>query len=160
MNAKTQRLVAIRELINSREIVSQEELAVLLKSKGFEATQSTLSRDLKVLQVAKVPVSGGEYVYQLPQQLVPTTNSKSGNRKIEQEGINGILSVEVSNNIAVLKTWPAYAGGIAATIDAANFYEILGTIAGDDTVFMVMREGFNRADTIKIVQQIFATAAR
>jgi transcriptional regulator of arginine metabolism len=152
MKAKMQRLVAIRELISDKEITSQEELVVLLKRKGFELTQATLSRDLKMLQVIKAPGFDGGYIYRLPQ-------NQSVNKKNEPEVARflyeGIVSVDVSGNMAVLKTKPAYASSIAAVIDGTNPFEVLGTIAGDDTIFMVVREGIERVDLIGLLFKIF-----
>lgn len=147
-----QRLVAIRELINENEITSQEELVVLLKRKGFELTQATLSRDLKMLQVIKAPGFDSGYIYRLPGYAgAPAEKEINGSAYLSE----GIVSVDVSGNMAVLKTKPAYASSIAAIIDGVNRFEVLGTIAGDDTIFMVIREGVERNDVIKIIYQIF-----
>jgi transcriptional regulator of arginine metabolism len=153
MKAKMQRLVAIREIISEREVSSQEELVMLLKRKGFDLTQATLSRDLKMMQVIRVPGYEGGYVYRLPQQAqIPAGDDEA---QAVRYLFEGIVSVDVSGNMAVLKTKPAYASSIAAIIDASNPFEVLGTIAGDDTIFMVIREGVERADMIGLILKIF-----
>jgi transcriptional regulator of arginine metabolism len=152
MKAKMQRLVAIRQLISDREITSQEELVVLLKRKGYDLTQATLSRDLKSLQVIKAPGMEGGYVYRLskPENL-GTKMENTGQRFLSE----GIVSLDVSGNMAVIKTKPAFASSIAAVIDTMSAFEILGTIAGDDTVFMVIREGVEKSDLMKLIVTIF-----
>jgi len=152
MKAKMQRLVAIRQLISEKEITSQEELVVLLKRKGYDLTQATLSRDLKSLQVIKAPGLEGGYIYRLSKPDNSTTKVENTGQRFLSDGI---VSLELSGNMAVIKTKPAFASSIASVIDSVNPFGILGTIAGDDTVFMVIREGIEKSDLIKIIVSIF-----
>jgi transcriptional regulator of arginine metabolism len=150
MKTRLQRQVAIRKLIDEEQVSSQEQLLMLLKHEGFDLTQATLSRDLKQLKVVKAPGLRGEYVYKIPS----VQNAKREEVPSAVFFADGFLSVDVSLNIAVIRTKPAYASSIAAIIDAADTFEVLGTIAGDDTIFMVMREGVERDDLIPILIRI------
>ncbi|MBE6276190.1 MAG: arginine repressor [Bacteroides sp.] len=143
MKSKNSRLDAIKIIISSKEIGSQDELLHELQKEGFRLTQATLSRDLKQLKVAKAASMNGNYVYVLP-------NNTMYKRMTEQHTAaellmhSGFVSIEFSANLAVIKTRPGYASSLAYDIDNRNFYEILGTIAGDDTILLVMREGCTR----------------
>ena len=110
---------------------------------GYSLTQATLSRDLKQLKVAKAASMNGNYVYVLP-------NNTMYKRMTEQHSAsemlmyNGFVSIDFSSNLAVIKTRPGYASRLAYDIDNHDFEEILGTIAGDDTILLVLREGYTR----------------
>ena len=140
MKSKNSRLDAIKLIISSKEIGSQDELLQELSKEGYVLTQATLSRDLKQLKVAKAASMNGNYVYVLP-------NNTMYKRMTEQHSVhemmryNGFISIEFSGNIAVIRTRPGYASSLAYDIDNREFDEILGTIAGDDTIMLVMREG-------------------
>lgn len=139
MKKKATRLDAIKMIISSKEISSQEELLQELNREGFELTQATLSRDLKQLKVAKAASMNGKYVYVLPNNIMykrSTDQSAS-----EMLRYNGFISLQFSGNIAVIRTRPGYASSMAYDIDNNEFDEILGTIAGDDTIMLVLREG-------------------
>lgn len=118
---------------------SQEELLQELNREGFELTQATLSRDLKQLKVAKAASMNGKYVYVLPNNIMykRSTDQSAG----EMLRNNGFISLQFSGNIAVIRTRPGYASSMAYDIDNNEFSEILGTIAGDDTIMLVLREG-------------------
>ena len=145
MKNKTQRLIAIREIIQKESIGSQEELIHLLRRKGFELTQATLSRDLKTLKVSKIANGEGIYEYALPDTSVPASNAGTGRINYLADGFR---TIEFSGNLAVIKTLPGYANSIAAAIDNANPFEILGTIAGDDTILIIIRDGLSRKQII------------
>lgn len=152
MKARLQRQVAIRNVINQNTVTSQEQLLMLLKRKGFEMTQATLSRDIKALKIVKTPDSYGKYVYMLPKDSNPTENV--GLREEAKYLADGFVSIDFSSNIAVVKTRPAFASSIASLIDGVKSFEILGTIAGDDTIFLVLREGVEREDVIYFLEEI------
>ena len=143
MKSKNNRLDAIKMIISSKEIGSQDELLQELMKEGYSLTQATLSRDLKQLKVAKAASMNGNYVYVLP-------NNTMYKRMTEQHSAsemlmyNGFVSIDFSSNLAVIKTRPGYASRLAYDIDNHNFEEILGTIAGDDTILLVLREGYTR----------------
>jgi len=139
MKKKANRLDAIKMIISSKEVGSQEELLQELNREGFELTQATLSRDLKQLKVAKAASMNGKYVYVLPNNIMykRSTDQSAG----EMLRNNGFISLQFSGNIAVIRTRPGYASSMAYDIDNNEFSEILGTIAGDDTIMLVLREG-------------------
>jgi len=125
---------------------------MLLKRKGFNLTQATLSRDINSLKIVKTPDPHGGYIYLLPNEPVAITknNAVTGASFLA----DGFVSIDFSGNLAVIKTKPAYASSIAAAIDGAATYEILGTIAGDDTIFLVLREGVEKTDIFLFLEKI------
>lgn len=139
---KTQRLLAIKKIVGSKKISSQEELLGELKSMGFSYTQATLSRDLRFLKVSKVVDNQGGYMYVIPEQA--NGNDPSGT----SIALTGFKSIDFSNHLAVIKTLPGFAPSIASRIDISNPYEILGTIAGDDTILIIPREGISNNDVV------------
>ncbi|MDD4192131.1 MAG: ArgR family transcriptional regulator [Mangrovibacterium sp.] len=136
MKNRAQRQLAIRKIIGSKAVHSQEELLTDLHNQGFALTQATLSRDLKTLEVARVPDGKNGYRYQI-QEGVHTAPRMGGTNFLA----DGFRDIRFSGNLAVIRTRPGYASSIAAVLDGADPYEILGTIAGDDTILLVMREG-------------------
>lgn len=140
MKVKGQRLDTIKMLLSSNEIGSQEELLNELKKEGFVVTQATLSRDLKQLKVAKAASMNGHYVYVLPNETM-YKRVHTPLRATEMMAVPGFQSINFSGNIGVIHTRPGYASSIAYNIDNSEIPEILGTIAGDDTIFIVIREG-------------------
>ena len=147
MKTKNSRLDAIKMIISSKEVGSQEELLQELSKEGFQLTQATLSRDLKQLKVAKAASMNGNYVYVLPNNTMyrRVTEPHSATGMLLSDGIRGI---EFSGNLAVIRTRPGYASSVAYDIDIHNFAEILGTIAGDDTILLVLREGCTRTSVM------------
>jgi len=149
---KTQRLIAIKKIIQQYKISSQEELLEKLKKKGFDYTQATLSRDLKTLKIIKHPDENGDYIYAL-RDLFMKTNRKQ--KTALPDTLTGYISIAFSNNLCVIKTMISHAAVVASVIDAANIYEIIGTIAGDDTILVIPREGVKKADLINILKVNF-----
>lgn len=151
MKAKLQRQVAIRNIVSSNKVTSQEELLMLLKREGFEMTQATLSRDIKALKIGKTPDPQGGYIYVL-------SADQGVAREVPLPAVNyladGFISIDFSGNMAVIRTKPAYASSIASVIDSANSYEVMGSIAGDDTIFVVLREGIERADVFNFLERV------
>ena len=140
MKVKNDRLEALRMIISSQELGSQEELLTALKQEGFTLTQATLSRDLKQLKVAKAASMRGNYVYVLPNDtMYKRVSTPHSVREMLQ--VPGFLSINFSGNIGVIKTRPGYASSIAYNIDNSNIDDILGTIAGDDTILIVIKQG-------------------
>lgn len=138
MKKKTNRLDAIKMLISSKEVGSQEELLQALNQEGFELTQATLSRDLKQLKVAKAASMNGKYVYVLPNDIMYKRAGEQSTGEMMMN--NGFVSLQFSGNLAVIKTRPGYASSMAYDIDNRESDTILGTIAGDDTIMLVLRE--------------------
>lgn len=153
IKTKAERLDYIKLIISSQEISSQEEILRQLQSYGFKLTQATLSRDLKQLKVAKASSMNGMYVYVLPHETMYKRIHKPlpPDEMIKQ---TGFISIKFSGNMAVLRTRPGYASSIAYNIDNANLPQILGTIAGDDTIFMVIAEQAERSDLMEALRGI------
>ena len=126
MNQKTQRLATIRKIIRNELIGSQDELIARLAENGIIITQSTLSRDLKFMNVAKVPHKNQGYIYVLP-------NTVGHEVSVSSTISDNILSLTFSGNLGVLKTKSGYASAISVPIDNLDSPDILGTIAGDNT---------------------------
>ena len=118
---------AILDIIQSQPVYSQEELALRLKESGIVSTQATLSRDLKALKISKVPGEG--YVTGSPRKNVSTDLS------------SGILRIQFSGQLGVMKTLPGLANAVAILIDHQVLFPVIGTIAGDDTILLILREG-------------------
>lgn len=150
MRNKTKRMLAIRKLIENELISSQEELLFRLKEMGVEATQSTLSRDLKFMKVAKIPHKDKGYIYIIPESI----QNEQREEKVSSIITDTILSIDFSGNMAIVKTLAGYASAVAALIDSENYFEILGTIAGDDTIFLVMREGVTRSELVDVLTSV------
>lgn len=153
MKNKRNRLQVISEILRSSVVGSQEELLKVLNDKGCDVTQATLSRDLKLLKVAKTPLSNGTYKYILPSYNKPLPANQNSNNIIS---FGAIISLEFSGQLAVVKTKPGYASAIAWDIDNKATDEILGTIAGDDTILLVPREGVTRDSIIRMMTQTFS----
>lgn len=145
MNNKLDRLNAIRIIIANERIGSQDELLKKLHAQGFDLTQATLSRDLKFMKVTKTSVNDGSYAYLLPNNPLYKRLSKE-KQEHDTQVRSGFVSISFSANIAVIKTRPGYAGGIAYDIDEQNFPSVLATVAGDDTILLVIREGHNQQE--------------
>ncbi len=150
MKNKTQRLLVIRDILTSKKVSSQEELLRELEELGFNYTQATLSRDLRFLKVSKVVDAEKGYVYRIP----GTDEDYTGPHSMEGFPLSGFESIEFSNHLAIIKTYPGYASSIASRIDGANMLEVLGTIAGDDTILLIPREGISRSDVINALSEI------
>ncbi len=153
MKVKNSRLEALRLIISSQQLGSQDELLNALQKEGFKLTQATLSRDLKQLKVAKAASMSGNYVYVLPNETMYKRIS-SPNSVREMMKVPGFISINFSSNIGIIKTRPGYASSIAWNIDNSNVPEILGTIAGDDTIFIVIKEGVSHQDVIEALSDI------
>ncbi len=147
MKNRNERLMEIRRLIGSRNISSQDELNKLLEKRGYALTQATLSRDLKYLKVAKMPDDTAGYVYILPdkEQVVEET-------ELSGQGITGLISLDYAQGMAILRTLPGHASSIAYTLDNLDAYEIAGTIAGDDTILLIPRDGVTRSDLVNLLK--------
>ncbi|MBR6756345.1 MAG: arginine repressor [Peptococcaceae bacterium] len=131
---KTKRHRKIMELIKENSIGTQEELAEKLKEAGFAVTQATVSRDIKELALIKISVGKDSYRYGLPTEV---TMSESKLRFMLKEFV---LNYAVSENILVIRTAPGHANAVAVSLDNAQWEEILGSIAGDDTIFILARK--------------------
>ena len=142
--SKVERQGIIREVIKEHRVANQEELAEILVGRGMEVAQATLSRDIKEMKISKLHDESG-YYYSL---AVPSFPVRTDNTS------EIIDSVEFSGQMAVVKTLPGHANMVGAIIDSGSLKEIAGTIAGDDTLLLVIREGYSRDDLIKALGKI------
>ncbi len=157
MSTKTERLDTIKIIISSQEISSQEELLQALAREGFELTQATLSRDLKQLQVAKAANAAGKYVYVLPNDIMYKRSRVYDASEMLVN--NGFVSLHFSGNIAVIRTRPGYASSMAYDIDNRECEAILGTIAGDDTIMLVVKEDVSHEEVRRYLSDIIPNIA-
>ena len=133
---KSQRQAKIMEIISTTNVETQEQLLQELQAAGFTSTQATISRDIKDLRIVKELTSFGTYRYTTAVREMPGTFSNRLNT-IFRECVTGI---DYAQNLIVVHTLPGLANGAATALDAMNLSVVLGTIAGDDTVFIVMRD--------------------
>jgi len=143
---KINRHAKIVELINKYHIETQEELAEYLKHEGFKITQATVSRDIRDLKLTKVPTEGGRQKYAV-HQSVETEMSDKYIRVLK----DGFVSIDMAQNILVIKTVSGMASAVCAAIDSMRLNEIVGSIAGDDTIMCAIR---TTEDTIKVMDKI------
>ncbi|CAM3851997.1 arginine repressor [Alicyclobacillus pomorum] len=129
---KERRHIKIKEIISHRDIETQEELVQALEEEGFAVTQATISRDIKELQLIKVVGADGRYKYAIPATST-TMNMDTFRRKLSEV----YVSLARAGNLLVLKVMPGNAHAVAAMLDAMSLKEILGTIAGDDTLLLI-----------------------
>ena len=132
---KKKRLAKIIELIKNLKIETQEELQAYLKESGFDVTQATISRDIKELRLVKELSDEGRYVYSLGvRDTRPGTD-------LGKNGIinDSVLSIDYAVNTVCIKCRAGTAGAVCAAIDSASWFGVLGTIAGDDTIFVLCR---------------------
>ena len=132
---------ALIQIISQETIYSQEELQEKLRKQGINTTQATLSRDLKALRILKVPGEG----YRLPQ---PGARFLSGTTPAS------VTSLEFSGQFGVMKTQPGFASAAAVLIDHHPSRPIMGTIAGDDTVLLILRQGFTPAQALEVLEKV------
>ncbi len=128
--------MAIKEIIAEKKISTQEELQQELQKKGFQITQATVSRDINYLKLVKVRNYRAEEFYTLGKRFKEEGTFSID--KLKAKFKESVLSVNRANNILVLKTYPGEAQGVAAILDGINFLEVLGTVAGDDTIICII----------------------
>lgn len=153
MSKKDNRLNVLRNIIATKKVRSQNDLLTELKKVGFKLAQATLSRDLKQLKVAKAADSSGKYIYVLPSHPLYRRFS-SADPPYAPTTASGYVSISFSGHLAVIHTRPGFAGGLAYEIDQTNTYTTIGTLAGDDTILLIMREDVTREQLIESLQNV------
>lgn len=145
---KVGRQAKIVELIGKYDIETQEELCAKLNAEGYDVTQATVSRDIRALKLTKVTESNGKSVYR----------TVAGNTDFSQKYLNilknGYVSMDMAQNILVVKTVSGMAMAVAAAIDAMNFREVVGCIAGDDTIMIAIRTVDGCLEVMKKIRAI------
>ena len=142
---KSKRHVKILELIQKNDIETQEELLDYLNREGFCVTQATVSRDIRELKLTKVAMKSGRQKY-----AVLAENTKDLLEKYTRIFQNGFVSMDMAQNILVVKTVPGMAMAVAAALDSMECHEIVGSIAGDDTVMCAVR---TVEDTVTLMER-------
>ena len=133
---KSQRQAKIMEIISTQNVETQEQLLTELQKEGFRATQATISRDIKELRIVKELTSLGTYRYTISASDLGSTFSARLNTIFRE----CVISFDYAQNIIVVRTLPGLASAAGSAIDAMNLNTIVGTLAGDDTVMIVMRD--------------------
>ena len=133
---KSQRQAKILEIISNKNIETQEQLLAELQAEGFRGTQATISRDIKELRIVKELTSLGTYRYTISANDLGSTFSARLNTIFRE----CVISFDYAQNIIVVRTLPGLASAAGSAIDAMNLNTIVGTLAGDDTVMIVMRD--------------------
>ena len=149
MKEKLERQRILKEVIRISKVANQEELSLLLEQRGLNVAQATLSRDIRELRISKVHDESG-YFYHLP--LPGSSSGVLADGSIISDSIE---SVEFSGSMAVLKTRPGHANMIASIIDGSGMKEVMGTLAGDDTILLIVREGFSHDDVSGSLSRLF-----
>ena len=147
---KSKRQEKILQLIHDHDIETQEQLLSELREAGFQTTQATISRDIKQLRIIKELGSTGAYRYSVSAKPVEHTFSAKLNIIFKQ----CLTSVEHAQNILVIKTMPGLASAACSALDKMNIPEIVGTLAGDDTVLLVFHDSSHAADFCEQVRQM------
>ncbi len=148
MNNKQERQRLISELVRKHQVTSQDMLSSLMEQRGFRVAQATLSRDVRELKISKVQDAEGFY-YRL-------SSPSEGARPSGQAGrSDSIESVEFSWPLAVVRPRPGHAGMVAAILDGMKFREVMGTIAGDDTILVILRTGFSQEGVEASLEKVF-----
>ena len=153
MAQKNDRLETLRMLFSSQELCSQEDVLRALRIEGFNVTQATLSRDMKQLKVAKAAMANGKYIYVLPTETMYKRVQKPMTAR-EMLLSSGFVSITFSRNMGVIRTRPGYASSIAYNIDNSRIKTMLGTIAGDDTIFIVLAEDAEHSEVIDALSYV------
>ena len=146
---KTNRQSKIIEIIQKNEVETQDELSALLEKDGFRVTQATVSRDIRELKLTKIPTAGGRQKY-----AVITDAHENLSKKYERVLREGFLSMDMAQNILVIKTVSGMASAVCAAIDAMNMREIVGSIAGDDTIMCAIRTVDDTYAVMKKIRRI------
>jgi len=133
---KSQRQAKILEIISTQNVETQEQLLALLQKEGFRGTQATISRDIKDLRIVKELTNLGTYRY------TTSTNEMSGSFSTKLNTIfrECVIGIDYAQNIIVIRTLPGLASAAGSAVDAMNLNLVVGTLAGDDTVMVVMRD--------------------
>jgi len=146
---KAQRHIKIKELIASGVIETQDDLVAALRKAGFPVTQATVSRDIKELQLVKVPLEDGRYKYSLPPDR--QTNPL---QKLKRTLSDNFVSIDSTENLIVLKCSPGTANAIGALLDNMEWPEIMGTICGDDTILIICRTKDNATTIVRRLTEL------
>lgn len=133
---KNDRKKAILDIVSTYEVDTQETLQALLLERGFNVTQATVSRDIKQLALLKTMSPSGSYKYTIP----PKPQETSARLSFKSLYADSVVSIDRAINIVVIKCYAGMANAVCSKLDAAAYKGVVGTLAGDDTIFVLMRE--------------------
>lgn len=145
---KSKRHSAILEIIESNNVETQEELIDRLRHEGYNVTQATVSRDIRELKLTKVMGDGGKYKY-----VMPGAKDSAGHYVYSEALAASVLSVDSAMNLIVIKTFPGMAQAVAAGIDNMSLTGVMGCVAGDDTIFVAVRDSALAAKTASEIRK-------
>lgn len=148
MSDRRTRLVQIKKIIRENMVSSQDQLLTMLENSGISVTQATLSRDLKMLNVSKISNEKEGYHYHLPSEK----EEKEAERYLVEDIARGFLSMEFSGNLAIMKTLPGHANTVAIALDKMEGLPVIGTIAGDDAILIVLKEQETKESVIEALK--------
>lgn len=140
---KARRQAMILAIIKEKAIATQDELGEALRADGVEVTQATLSRDIKELGLTKIPAPDGHYRYSLPHERTMGDILQRAERMFE----DSVIGVDFTENMVIIKTLSGAANGVADALDDLDWQEVVGILAGDDTILVVVR----RRDQIEAI---------
>ena len=147
-NLKNERHKRILTLIDERAVDTQEEMLRLLRQDGFHVTQATVSRDLKELDLTKILNKDGVYCY-----AVNPLQGHAKNARLNSAIVDSIIRVDYSMNNVVLKTYPGMAQAVASAVDAMSLQNVLGCVAGDDTIIIVTRDEASSQEVVEVLRE-------
>lgn len=151
---KKNRLEKIMEIIESRDVETQEELVDYLKEAGFNVTQATVSRDIRVLNISKVPNGKGRQKYAVSDNKPDKAEFQTAEYRYINVLREGFISIAAAQNLVVIKTVSGMAMAVAAALDAKEFPELLGCIAGDDTIMLASRDSKDALELIRKIKKM------
>lgn len=147
---KATRHTRLREIVEELTIETQEELAQALKERGFDVTQATVSRDIKEMMLIKIPTENGRYRYGFSKDSGPTLSQSKMTRLFQEN----VLHIGYSQNIIVIRTTDGGANYVAQPLDVARWPEILGTVAGDNTILIVVNPPEKTEEVVERLKKI------
>ena len=154
MKNKQGRQIIIKRLLTKERISNQEELLAMLNKEGLDSTQATLSRDLKELRVVKMHSADGGYYYSLP------SASSAPEQADFKHVVSGILTIEISGQLCVVKTKPGYANMIGAVVDTDFSAGVMGCIAGDDTLLVLLKKEVSADKITSMLERVLPGAEK
>ena len=144
---KNDRKQAILDIVSKYEVDTQETLLALLMDRGYNVTQATISRDIKQLALVKTRTSGGGYKYTIPQKA----QGSGAKAAFSSFFSDSVISVDRAMNTVVIKCYTGMANAVCSKLDTVGYIGIVGTLAGDDTIFVLMR---TEADALELLDEL------
>lgn len=150
MNAKQERQAAIRRLVETGHYHTQREIIEALTQNGIHVNQGTLSKDFKALNILKIRTADGRFKYVIPRYY----SSETQDELVEREVRDFVAGVDIAVNMVVLKTSAGHASGVCETIDRVAWPEVVGSIAGENTILLIARSAQQAKKLIKRIEKI------